>query len=305
MVASRDAGITWGAPVRFARRCSLQGGDNLSGSQVVVGRHGEVYVAYASIKDGGLDAQILFRRSDDGGMTFGSETVVGTPIPAANPFSPQLQGFFRTNPFPMLAVDKSGSPHSGNLYMVWTDASQNVIDDLLIDFFNGDSNCVAAAAVDMPSATSFSAAPLMAETHGRRQRWSVRLRPTFRAQAATSSWPVSRSINSGTSPSVIPTAVTIRIIFSSITSARYPRTREPRLAIFAKHPLAGSQTPAPMASSTRCTWAITMPSVLTQPGPMPDSLALFRFKTTEIPMCLDLEFPRKNGKSCCLVKTPA
>jgi len=143
MVASRDAGITWGAPVRFARRCSLQGGDNLSGSQVVVGRHGEVYVAYASIKDGGLDAQILFRRSDDGGMTFGSETVVGTPIPAANPFSPQLQGFFRTNPFPMLAVDKSGSPHSGNLYMVWTDASQNVIDDLLIDFFNGDSNCVA------------------------------------------------------------------------------------------------------------------------------------------------------------------
>lgn len=137
MVASKDGGLTWGAPVRFGRRCSLEIGDNLSGSQVVVGRRGEVYVAYASVLDNGSDAQILFRRSDDGGHSFGQEVVAGTAVPAANPLSPQLQGVFRTNVFPMLAVDNSAGPHSGSLYLVWTDASRNQIDDFLIDFFGG------------------------------------------------------------------------------------------------------------------------------------------------------------------------
>ena len=143
MVASRDGGITWSAPTRFGRRCSLGLGENLSGTQVAVGRHGEVFVAYATVLDGGADGQILFRRSNDGGMTFGPEIVAGTTIPAANPLSPQLQGFFRTNVFPTLAVDNSSGPRSGSLYLAWTDASQNVIEDLLIDFFNDDTSCVA------------------------------------------------------------------------------------------------------------------------------------------------------------------
>jgi len=137
MVASKDGGLTWGAPIRFGRRCNLQLGENLSGSQVVVGRGGEVYVAYASVLDNGSDAQILFRRSDDGGRSFGPDVVGGTAVPAANPLSPQLQGLFRTNVFPMLAVDNSAGPHSGSLYLVWTDASRNQIDDFLIDFFGG------------------------------------------------------------------------------------------------------------------------------------------------------------------------
>jgi hypothetical protein len=137
MVASKDGGLTWGAPIRFGRRCNLQIGENLSGSQVVVGRRGEVYVAYASVLDNGSDAQILFRRSDDGGHSFGPEVVAGTAVPAANPLSPQLQGIFRTNVFPMLAVDNSSGPHRGSLYLVWTDASRNQIDDFLIDFFGG------------------------------------------------------------------------------------------------------------------------------------------------------------------------
>jgi len=137
MVASKDGGLTWGAPVRFGRRCNLGIGENLSGTQIVVGRHGEVYVAYASVLDFGADAQIVLRRSDDGGNSFGPEIVAGTAIPAANPLSPQLQAFFRTNVFPMLAVDNSNGPHSGSLYLVWTDASRNQIDDFFIDFFGG------------------------------------------------------------------------------------------------------------------------------------------------------------------------
>jgi hypothetical protein len=89
------------------------------------------------VLDNGSDAQILFRRSDDGGHSFGQEVVAGTAVPAANPLVPQLQGIFRTNVFPMLAVDNSAGPHSGSLYLVWTDASRNQIDDFLIDFFGG------------------------------------------------------------------------------------------------------------------------------------------------------------------------
>ena len=137
LVASKDGGLTWAAPVRFGRRCNLGIGENLSGSQVLVGRHGEVFVAYASVLDFGADAQIVFRRSDDGGNSFSPETVAGTAIPAANPLSPQLQAFFRTNVFPLLAMDNSKGPHSGSLYLVWTDASRNQIDDFLIDFFGG------------------------------------------------------------------------------------------------------------------------------------------------------------------------
>ena len=102
---------------------------------MVVGRHGELYVAYASVLHFGTDAQILVRRSEDGGASFGPEIIAGTAIPAANPVSPQLQGFFRTNVFPNLAIDNSTRAHSGSLYLVWTDASRNQIDDFLIDFF--------------------------------------------------------------------------------------------------------------------------------------------------------------------------
>jgi hypothetical protein len=144
MVASHDGGLTWGAPVRFARQCSLELGENLTGTQVAVGPHGEVYVAYASILFSLVRGpEIVIRRSDDGGNTFGPEVVVGEPSPAANPFVPELQGNFRTNLFPMLAVDHSAGPHNGSLYMVWTDASQNVTGDLLVDFLNNDANCVA------------------------------------------------------------------------------------------------------------------------------------------------------------------
>jgi hypothetical protein len=138
LVASKDGGLTWGEPVRFGRRCALNVGENFSGTQVLVGRHGEVYVAYASVLDFGADAQILFRRSADGGASFGPEIVAGTAVPAANPLSPQLQGFFRTNVFPTLTIDNSTGAHSGSLYLVWTDASRNQIDDFLVDFFGGD-----------------------------------------------------------------------------------------------------------------------------------------------------------------------
>jgi hypothetical protein len=142
MVSSKDGGLTWSAPVRFARRCSLNIGENLSGTQVVVGRNGTVYVAYAEVNDFGLDGQIVFRRSDDGGATFDPEIVAGTTVPPANPVIPQLQAFFRTNVFPTLAVDNSSGPRGGSLYLAWTDASQNAIEDLLIQFFNNDFTCI-------------------------------------------------------------------------------------------------------------------------------------------------------------------
>ena len=141
LVASKDGGATWGAPVRFGRKCNLSVFENLSGTQVVVGRRGTVYVAYTFVRDGGEIAEIRFRRSHDGGVTFGPEIVAGLAASAATPSSRNLQGNFRTNMFPTLAVDNSAGPHSGTLYLVWTDASRHSVLDLWAGFIsiNGDA----------------------------------------------------------------------------------------------------------------------------------------------------------------------
>lgn len=167
MVASKDGGLTWTDPVRFGRRCSLNIGDNLSGTQVAVGRRGEVYVAYASITGFGAKAKILFRRSTDGGASFGPEIVAGAAMPAANPLSPQLQASFRTNVFPTLAVDNSTGPRAGNLYLVWTDASHHQIDDFMIDFFGGTGGYAFGDIVlsrSMDGGTTWSPAALVSPT---------------------------------------------------------------------------------------------------------------------------------------------
>jgi hypothetical protein len=140
LVASKDGGATWGAPVRFARQCGLTVFENLSGTQVVVGRRGTVYVAYTFVQDGGKLAEIRFRRSHDGGATFGPEIVAGLGASAATPASRELQGNFRTNTFPTLAVDNSAGPHSGTLYLVWTDASRHSVLDLWAGFFSNDGD---------------------------------------------------------------------------------------------------------------------------------------------------------------------
>jgi hypothetical protein len=136
IVASKDGGNSWGAPVLIDRACNLQIGQNLSGTQVVVGPKGQIDVAYSAIDQ--KNAEIRFRRSDDGGATFGPTVVVAEATAASSVGFDHLQGNFRTTVFPTLAVDDFNDAHRGALYLVWTDASLHQIPDAVANVFLGD-----------------------------------------------------------------------------------------------------------------------------------------------------------------------
>ncbi len=137
LVASKDGGNSWSAPVLLDRKCSILLGQNLSGSQVVVGSDGQVFVAWAFVDQ--KNVEIRFSSSKDGGITFGAFVVAGQATAASSLGFDHLEGNFRTNPFPTLAVDNSKTAGRGTLYLGWTDASLNQVTDDLANFFFFDS----------------------------------------------------------------------------------------------------------------------------------------------------------------------
>lgn len=128
LVASKDRGATWNSPVVIEQVCAPEFFQNLSGTQVVAGPQGQVYIAYASIVQDNIE--IRMRSSLDGGKTFQPFTVVGDTI-AATALAVEMQGRFRTNSFPLIAVDRSNGPSRGELFAVWTDGSRNQVQDVL------------------------------------------------------------------------------------------------------------------------------------------------------------------------------
>ena len=136
LVASKDGGNSWSAPVLLDRQCNLLLEQNLSGTQVVVGPKGEVYVAYVFIDQ--KNAEIRLRSSQDGGATFAPTVVVAQATTASSLGFGNLEGNFRTSPFPTLAVDSSGDAQRGTLYIAWTDATLNQIPDVMGNLIFGD-----------------------------------------------------------------------------------------------------------------------------------------------------------------------
>lgn len=127
LVTSKDGGASWNTPVVIEQVCAPEFFQNLSGTQVVVGPHGQVYIAYASIVQD--DVEIRMRASLDGGKTLKPFTVIGDTF-AATALGIEMQGGFRTNSFPLIAVDRSNGPSRGELFAVWTDGSRDQIQDV-------------------------------------------------------------------------------------------------------------------------------------------------------------------------------
>lgn len=102
---SVDGGQTWQALRRVSDSNSCQG------SCPAVGPNGEVYVGFYDLND----SSIKFDTSLDGGFTWGTDVKVDdVPFLWSVPNT-----FFRTNSFPALAVDRSGGPFHGRIYVVW------------------------------------------------------------------------------------------------------------------------------------------------------------------------------------------
>jgi len=115
---STDNGATFSTPFQISDN------PNNQGSIPIVGPGGEVYVIWEDFNSG------VFRldRSLDGGATFGTDSILPSPVTVTFP----LSGFsFRGNSFPYAAVDTSGGPFDGRIYVVWDDARDDAADIFL------------------------------------------------------------------------------------------------------------------------------------------------------------------------------
>ena len=128
---SLDDGVTWQFPLRVSS-------PNCSGSSLVVGADGTIYMTYVDYVLG----QVLMQKSTDHGASFASPVAVANMLDnlSTRPIGWRLGDSFlgvRGYPyyregglapnFPVVAVDKSAGPTRGNLYVTWAEYADGVV----------------------------------------------------------------------------------------------------------------------------------------------------------------------------------
>ena len=119
---STNFGQNWSAATNLS--ASLNPGSHAQGVNVQTGPNGEVYVAFAIYDNWptGEDA-IGFAKSTDGGVTWTKSRIYGALTPNGN-FNFGIRGnikptSIRVASFPSMAVDRSGGPNNGYIYITW------------------------------------------------------------------------------------------------------------------------------------------------------------------------------------------
>jgi hypothetical protein len=125
-VHSTDGGSTWSSPALIAESCVTPPNFlSFQGSQVLVDSGGTVYVAWESFAGVTATSRALWiRKSLDHGAAFGPIVKIDNVVPTGD--GNVLQGTFRNNEFPMVAVDR----RSGALYVTWNDGRNFALPDL-------------------------------------------------------------------------------------------------------------------------------------------------------------------------------
>jgi HYR domain len=115
---SLDGGATWSAVVNVSN--GIAAGSHNQGVNLQTGPNGELYAAWA-VYDAfpANETAIGFNRSLDGGVTWTGESRIITNIRGIRN-TPLPNTTIRRNSFPTMAVDVSGGPRNGSLYVVWT-----------------------------------------------------------------------------------------------------------------------------------------------------------------------------------------
>ena len=138
---SRDGGRTFQPPFRISddEGDAKDGDGTLEGAVPAVGPRGEVYVVWAGPKG------LSFDRSDDGGWTFGKDTLLG---PLTGGWEIPVPGVDRHNGMPVTAVDLSTGANRGSLYVNFIDERNGDPDVFLLASRDGGKNWEAPVRVN-------------------------------------------------------------------------------------------------------------------------------------------------------------
>jgi hypothetical protein len=118
---SRDGGRTFSTPLEISDETGdARDSDNtIEGVVPVAGANGNVYLAWAGPKG------VVFDKSTDGGWTFGKDVHV-SDMPGG--WDAPVPGLERHNGMPVTAVDLSGGPNTGTIYVNWIDERHGDLD---------------------------------------------------------------------------------------------------------------------------------------------------------------------------------
>lgn len=114
---STNDGVTWSTPVNISS--AINAGSHNQGVNIQTGPNGEVYVAWA-VYDGWPtdETAIGFTKSTNGGTSYATATRIISNIKGIR--TTETSKNHRVNSFPVMAVDISGGPNNGNIYIVWS-----------------------------------------------------------------------------------------------------------------------------------------------------------------------------------------
>jgi len=119
---SVDKGQSWTYPYVISEKegdC-IDSDQTTEGAVPSVGPEGQLYVAWS------YDEKIYFDRSIDKGETWLSKDIEVADQPEGWDYP--ISGLSRCNGMPITGVDRSDSPHRGNIYINWSD-QRNGVDD--------------------------------------------------------------------------------------------------------------------------------------------------------------------------------
>lgn len=124
---SANSGVNWSVPINISNATAA--GSHNQGVNIQVGPAGQVYSAWVIYDTWGptnfYENAVGFAKSTNGGSTFSAATRIHNNIKGIrpSPYTPTSNSTgksMRVNSFPSMAVDVSGGPRNGYIYIVWS-----------------------------------------------------------------------------------------------------------------------------------------------------------------------------------------
>ena len=128
LVASYDGGATWPSDV-LINDDSISGNDFASFGMPAVGPNGELYVVWDDFSNNPTSSRIMVDRSLNGGVTWGTDVQIATTgvtrnnangLPPSGRYTIPAQPDRGILAVPSIAVDRTGGPNNGRIYVTYT-----------------------------------------------------------------------------------------------------------------------------------------------------------------------------------------